>query len=261
MLQESESALARVSQQLSKLEKRDWELWGIVSLTGILASVTLLAMLFRAAFLKNDGIHFELTVSRPLAVSLFVLLAVLNTYLVTKRFEVRRLREQLISTTLQNQIIEQQSFTDPLTEIYNRRSLDRMSGQFISQARRRKTPLTFLMVDADRFKEINTRFGHLTGDFVLAEIAGILKLSIRGSDAVVRYGGDEFLILLSETTSVGAQKVVERIKEKLAEWNAAGHLQNCLIRLSIGTAEWQDGKTLDQMLDAADRSMFEQKNA
>jgi len=171
------------------------------------------------------------------------------------------LREQLISTTLQNQIIEQQSFTDPLTEIYNRRSLDRMSGQFISQARRRKTPLTFLMVDADRFKEINTRFGHLTGDFVLAEIAGILKLSIRGSDAVVRYGGDEFLILLSETTSVGAQKVVERIKEKLAEWNAAGHLQNCLIRLSIGTAEWQDGKTLDQMLDAADRSMFEQKNA
>jgi diguanylate cyclase (GGDEF)-like protein len=261
MLQQSETALARVSQQLSKLEKRDWELWGIVSLTGILASVTLLAMLFRAAFLKNDGIHFELTVSRPLAVSLFVLLAVLNTYLVTKRFEVRRLREQLISTTLQNQIIEQQSFTDPLTEIYNRRSLDRMSGQFISQARRRKTPLTFLMVDADRFKEINTRFGHLTGDFVLAEIAGILKLSIRGSDAVVRYGGDEFLILLSETTSVGAQKVVERIKEKLAEWNAAGHLQNCLIRLSIGTAEWQDGKTLDQMLDAADRSMFEQKNA
>jgi diguanylate cyclase (GGDEF)-like protein len=224
-------------------------------------SVSLLAILFRAAFLKKDGIHFELTVSRPLAVTLFVLLALLNTYLVTKRFEVRRLREQLISTTLQNQIIEQQSFTDPLTEIYNRRSLDPIAGQFISQARRRKTPLIFLMVDADGFKEINTRFGHLTGDFVLAEIAGILKLSIRGSDAVVRYGGDEFLILLSETTSVGAQNVVERINEKLAEWNAVGHLQNCLISLSIGTAEWQDGNTLDEMLDAADRSMYEEKNA
>jgi diguanylate cyclase (GGDEF)-like protein len=261
MLQHSETALARVSQQLSKLEKRDWELWGIVSLTGILASVSLLAILFRAAFLRNDDIHFELTVSRPLAVTLFFLLALLNTYLVTKRFEVRRLREQLISTTLQNQIIEQQSFTDPLTEIYNRRSLDRIAGQFISQARRRRTPLTFLMVDADGFKEINTRFGHLMGDFVLAEIAGILKLSIRGSDALVRYGGDEFLILLSDTTSVGAQKVVERIKEKVAEWNAAGHLQNCLISLSIGTAEWRDGNTLDEMLDTADHSMYEQKNA
>ena len=110
-----------------------------------------------------------------------------------KRFEVRRLREQVISTTLQKQVIEQQSFTHPLTEIYNRRSLDRIAGQFISQARRRRTPLTFLMVDADRFKQINTECGHLTGDFVLSEIAAVLKASIRGSDAVVRYGGDEFL--------------------------------------------------------------------
>ena len=258
MLQHSETALARVSQQLSKLEKRDWELWGIVSLTGILVSVTLLAILFRAAFLKNDGIHFELTVS-PLAVTLFVLLALLNTYLVTKRFEVRRLREQLISTTLQNQIIEQQSFTDPLTEIYNRRSLDRITGQFISQARRRRTPLTFLMVDVGRFKDINTRFGHLTGDLVLAEIAAILKVLIRGSDAVLRYGGDEFLILLSDTTSVGAENVIERIREKLAQWNAAGLLGNFVFSLSIGVAQWQDGKTLDHMLDAADRSMYEEK--
>jgi diguanylate cyclase (GGDEF)-like protein len=180
---------------------------------------------------------------------------------VTKRFEVRRLREQLISTTLQNQIIEQQSFTDPLTEIYNRRSLDRIAGQFISQARRRKTPLTFLMIDVDRFKQINTRFGHLTGDLVLAEIAAILKVSIRGSDTVLRYGGDEFLILLSDTTSLGAENVIERIREQLAEWNAAGHLGNFFLSLSIGVAEWQDGKTLDEMLDAADRSMYEEKNA
>jgi hypothetical protein len=69
MLQHSQTALARVSQQLSKLE--NWELWGIVSLTGILVSVSLLAILFRAAFLKNDGTHFELTVSRQLALTLF----------------------------------------------------------------------------------------------------------------------------------------------------------------------------------------------
>src|SRR5215813_8989479 len=231
----TETALARVSRQLSKLEKRDWELWAIVTLTGVLVSAGLLALLLPAIF-KGDSIQLEIKVSRPLAIGLFVLIALLNTYLVAKRFEVRRLWEQLISTTLQNQVIEQQSMTDPLTEIYNRRSLDRLADSFISHARRRHSSLTFMMVDADRFKEINTRFGHLTGDFVLAEIAGILKLSIRGSDAVVRYGGDEFLILLSETNSVGAQNVVERIKEKVAEWNVAGHLQNCLIRLSIGTA-------------------------
>jgi hypothetical protein len=87
MLTTSESALARVTQQLSKLEKRDWGLWGIVSLTGALVSATLLIILFRAAFLTNEGIHLELTVSRPLAVGLFLLLALFNTYLAAKRFE------------------------------------------------------------------------------------------------------------------------------------------------------------------------------
>jgi diguanylate cyclase (GGDEF)-like protein len=260
-LVDSERTLARMTKQLSKLEKRDWELWLIISLTSVLVSATLLAILFRAAFQSGNGIHFELTVSRPLAVGLFALLALLNTYLVAKRFEVRRLREQFISSTLQKQVVEQQSFTDPLTEIYNRRSLDQIAGRFISSARRRKASLTFLMVDADRFKQINTRFGHLTGDFVLAEIAGILKASTRGSDAAVRYGGDEFLILLADTTAVGAEIVIQRINTRLDDWNGCHHLEDFQISLSIGVSEWHDGETLDEVLDAADRKMYESKRS
>lgn len=261
MLSHSESTLARVTQQLTKLEKRDWELWAIVSITGVLVSAALLAVLFHAAFLRNGAIHFELTVSRPLAVGLFVLLTLLNTYLAAKRFEVRRLREQLISTTLQNQVIEHQSMTDPLTEIYNRRSLDRLADSFISHARRRGTPLTFMMIDADNFKKINTHFGHLTGDFVLSEIAWVLKSSVRASDAVVRYGGDEFLIILADTNGKGAETVTRRIHAKIAEWNTGGHLEDFLISVSIGAMEWHDGDTLDEMLDGADRRMFERKQA
>lgn len=256
-MKSSASTLARVSQQLVRLEKRDWELWLIISIAGILVSATLLTLLFHAAF--SGGIHFELTVSRPLVIGLFGLLALLNTYLVNKRFEVRRLREQLISSTLQNQVTEQQSFTDPLTEVYNRRSLDQIAGRYISHARRRKVPLTFMMVDADKFKSINTKFGHLTGDFVLAEMAGILKASIRGSDAVVRYGGDEFLILLADTTAQGAINVTTRIEERIKEWNEAGHLEGFEVGLSIGTAEWRDGETLDEVLDRADHFMYEEK--
>jgi len=256
MLTHSKSNLARVTQQLSKLEKRDWELWAIVSLTGVLVSATLLGILFHAAFFKNDGIHFELTVSRPLAIGLLVLLGLLNTYLVSKRFEVRRLREQLISTTLQNQVIEQQSFIDPLTEIYNRQSLDQIVGRFISLAKRKRIPLVFLMVDANKFKQINTRFGHLTGDFVLAEIAALLKSSIRASDAIVRYGGDEFLIILADTTGAGAETVIQRIHRKFDEWNEAGHLEGFAVSVSIGAAEWHDGDTLDEILDQADKKMY-----
>lgn len=257
-LGQNESTLARVSQQLAHLEKRDWELWSIVSLTGILVSIGLMALVFPAAF-KRDSIHFEVVVSRPVAVGLFILLTLGNIYLAAKRFEVRRLREQVISTTLQKQIIEQQSFIDPLTEIYNRRSLDRIAAQFIGQARRGQRPLTFLMVDADRFKQVNTRFGHLTGDFVLAEIAALLKASIRGSDAIVRYGGDEFLIMLADTTLSGAENVVNRINASLKDWNAAGHLERFNMSLTIGSADWHDGQTLDEVLDRADQKMYEQK--
>lgn len=255
----NESVLARVGQQLSQLERRDWELWLIVSLTGVLVATGLAAILFPAAFLKHDNMHFEVTVSRPLATGLFTLLALLNTYLVTKRLEIRRLREKLLSSTIQQELIRQQSFTDPLTEIYNRRSMEEIAGRFISHARRLKNPLSLLLVDVDRFKDVNTTFGHLTGDVVLADTAVLLKNSVRGSDAVFRYGGDEFVIILADTARSGAGKVIDRIRAYLLDWNRAGTLDGFELSLSIGISEWSDGVTLDELLDEADRQMYAAK--
>jgi diguanylate cyclase (GGDEF)-like protein len=259
MQEQSESILAQVSHQLSQLERRDWELWVIVCLAGVFVGAGLLALVFPAAFLKQDNVHFEITVSRQLVVGLIALLTLLNTYLVTRRLELRRLREKLISTTIQNELVRLQSFTDPLTEIYNRRSLDDMATRFISHARRLSKPLTFMLIDVDRFKEVNTRFGHLTGDVVLAEIAALLKNSVRGSDAVVRYGGDEFLVILADTSRNAASRVVERLKAYLGDWNKAGHLDRFEVNLSIGFAEWSEGQTLDDVLDVADREMYASK--
>jgi len=261
MFTQTEGVLAKVSQQLSQLERRDGELWLIVSLTGLLVGAGLLAVLFPAAFLKQGNIHFEITVSRPLVLGLVALLALLNTYLVTRRMEIRRVREELISRTIQHELVQQQSFTDPLTEIYNRHSLEEMTGRFISHARRSQKPLTLMMIDVDRFKDVNTRFGHLTGDVVLANTAALLKHSVRGSDAVFRYGGDEFLIILADTSRAGSKHVVERIRAGLAEWNRAKHLEGFELSLSIGVAEWSEGKTLDGLLDSADTEMYAAKPA
>ena len=256
MYTQTESVLARVGQRLSQLEKRDWELWLIVSLTGILVTTGMLAILFPAAFLKNDNVHFEVTVSRPLALGLIALVALLNTYLVSKRLEIRRLREEIISSTIQQELVRQQSFTDPLTEIYNRRSLEDIAGRFISHAKRLNNSITLLMIDVDRFKDVNNKFGHLTGDVVLADTAAVLKSSVRGSDAVFRYGGDEFLIILADTSRSGSDKVIERIRKYLLDWNRAGTLKGFELSLSIGVSEWSDGVTLDELLDEADRDMY-----
>jgi diguanylate cyclase (GGDEF)-like protein len=257
---QSQNAFSALTQQLASIERRDWELWIIVSLAGFLVSIGLLALIIPAAFLKQEDIHFQITVSRQLVVGLFVLLGLLNGYLATRRLDLRRARQRLISSTIQNELVRLQSFTDPLTEVYNRRSLEDMAGRFISHARRLKSALTFMMIDVDRFKEVNSRFGHLTGDLVLSEIATILKSSVRGSDAVVRYGGDEFLVILADTSASDARTVVDRIKAHVKDWNDQGHLESFDLTLSIGRCEWTDGMTLDEALDKADRVMYAEKD-
>ena len=242
MHSQTETVLARVSQQLSQLEKRDGELWLIVSLAGLLVGAGLCAVLFPAAFLKQGNIHFEISVSRPLVLGLIVLLTLLNTYLVSRRVELRKLREEFRLQNDRGDYCHAHDYPDSLTEIYNRQSLEEMAGRFMSQARRSQKPLTLMLIDVDQFKAVNTRFGHLTGDVVLANTAALLKHCVRGSDAVFRYGGDEFLIILADTSCPDARHVVERIRTGLAEWNRAGHLEKFELSLSIGVAEWTMGK-------------------
>lgn len=258
---EADNLAAKLTRELTRLEKRDWELWLIVGMSGIVGGCTLLCILFPSTFLQGGEIHLETTISKRLFFVALTLLMLLNTYVVTRRAESRRVRRTSVASTIQNELVRLQSFTDPLTEVYNRRSLDEMAARFISRARRSQEPLTFLVVDVDRFKEVNTRFGHITGDFVLAEVAGLLRSSTRGSDAVVRYGGDEFLIILANTSKENAGNVVRRISDYLGRWNEGLHLDNFPLAVSVGIASWTDGETLDEVLDAADQEMYACKRA
>ena len=255
----TESVLARVSYQLAALEKRDWELWVIVTGSGMLIAIGMLALLFPSVVMKQGTVHFEVAVSRELFFGLVVMLILFNTYMISRRLELRRTRDAVISTTMQNELVRLQSFMDPLTEVYNRRSLDEMTNKYISRAKRGGKPLTFMLMDVDRFKDINTKYGHLTGDFVLAELAALLRFCVRGADAVVRYGGDEFLIILADATLAGGQVVTERIHKSLQDWNREGHLAGTNLGLSIGMAEWAPEKTLDQILSEADQNMYSNK--
>jgi diguanylate cyclase (GGDEF)-like protein len=118
-----------------------------------------------------------------------------------------------------------------------------------------------MMIDVDRFKDVNTRFGHLTGDFALAEISAILRAAVRGSDAVIRYGGDEFLVILADCGLVPAQIVSARIHMAVEDWNGQGHLKDFELMLSIGLGEWKEGRDLDAILSEADRNMYTTKES
>ncbi len=149
---------------------------------------------------------------------------------------------------------------DPLTGALNRYALDELLEREASRSKRHARPIGLLMIDINRFKEINDRFGHAMGDRVLQAVAEVLQKSLRGSDILVRYGGDEFLAVLPETNGETAL-VKSRILAEVARRNQANPLVEFPVALAIGTYHWspESGQTIDQALAEADRLMYEDK--
>ncbi len=160
-----------------------------------------------------------------------------------------------LEVTLQQLVI-----TDYLTETYNRYYFDQLLEKELMRSRRYGYALSILLIDIDGFKEINDHHGHLVGDQVLKETARILKSSIRNSDTVVRYGGDEFLILLPETDRSKIKYVIRRVDEKLKSWNEAQTFLDKPLQVSIGYATCLNGEDFERSLRMADMVMYQNKN-
>jgi diguanylate cyclase (GGDEF)-like protein/PAS domain S-box-containing protein len=149
---------------------------------------------------------------------------------------------------------------DPLTGILNRYALEELLEREASRSERYAHSIGFLLIDVNRFKEINDRFGHSMGDKVLQAVATVIQQSIRDADILVRYGGDEFLVILPETHGE-TNLVKERILAEVAERNRTNPLLNFPVTLAIGDAHWssENGLTIEQALAEVDKRMYEDK--
>lgn len=158
---------------------------------------------------------------------------------------------------------ERLSQTDDLTKLHNARYLRQFLLNEIRRARRYGTSVAALFLDLDNFKRVNDAHGHLAGSHVLMEMAAVILSSIRDTDAVARYGGDEFVIVLPDTKTDLAGTVAERIREKIARhhFNAGRNLQLSLTG-SFGVAAFPEHASSPQQLIAlADTAMYEAKAA
>jgi diguanylate cyclase (GGDEF)-like protein len=161
---------------------------------------------------------------------------------------------------------EQQSLTDALTGLYNRRSMEQFLSREVALAERHARPLAIFMVDLDRFKPINDAHGHAAGDYLLKSFADCVRMTLRKTDLAFRYGGDEFLIALPQTTLPHAQQVVQKLRQAFASVDFSGAIANLEAQptLSIGIAERsaaQNVLTLPALLSAADQALYDAKSA
>ncbi len=147
-------------------------------------------------------------------------------------------------------------YYDELTGVHNRRFLHYWVDNEIKRANRFATKFGMILIDLDNFRDINNNYGHLEGDRVLIEFALFLKNSIREVDNLVRYGGDEFIILVPNTDMHGLTDLAQRILTNLNKTRITNHKISC----SIGCAVYpDDGMTMDLLINQADRLMYQAK--
>ncbi len=157
-----------------------------------------------------------------------------------------------------NRILANQAMTDPLTGTFNRRFMEQTLKSLVARAQRRPITAALLMIDADRFKDINDVYGHDRGDQVLQRIVQLVGGRMRQGEQLFRWGGEEFVLLLEETDADGAMVVAEDVRRGI---EAAGILPERAVTVSIGVAQYQSGQTVDAWTKAADHALYQAKGA
>ena len=158
--------------------------------------------------------------------------------------------------------LAEQIGTDPLTGCLNRRALESRLRVEWRQAKRRNSTVAILAIDLDHFKDINDTRGHPFGDIVLQQLAGIMKATARDTDAVARYGGDEFVIVLPDTGWEGALTFAERLRRKVDEFTFGADTAESRMTISVGVAlaRGSDPVSPEMLLHEADRSLYKAKS-
>ncbi|MFC5697346.1 diguanylate cyclase domain-containing protein [Pseudomonas sp. GCM10022186] len=151
--------------------------------------------------------------------------------------------------------------TDSLTGLPNRRGFELLAGQALQEARRDRRPLTALLLDLDHFKLLNDTYGHQAGDQVLQGFAQNLRDSLRKSDIICRWGGEEFIILLKDTGNTTAHQLAEKVCSGVAIQRHPFRGVNLHVTTSIGLAEMHPDDSLDSLIGRADRGLYRAKQS
>jgi len=184
---------------------------------------------------------------------------------ITKPFDLAELRARLRSALRIHRLVSmlsERAQLDGLTGLWNRSHLDERLAQLVSSSERNNRPLSLAMLDLDHFKSINDNYGHPAGDAALQGAAEVISSTARSGDIPCRYGGEEFAIILPETTPEQARVLCERIRESIAAQSWPAHPDR-KITVSIGVygSEGASGVAAEQWVALADGALYQAKQA
>ena len=255
----SEPRTAKLEQEIRALEGRDFQLWSIGLLMLLVVAAGFIALILPNVMWDMGELRVAGRYLPQLFFGFISLIVLFNVYAFQQRHLLNVTRGELVRQLVRSEAAEQLAMIDPLTGVFNRRYLDEVLPKEVNRTERLKSQLSFAMIDVDGFKSVNTRFGHVIGDQVLSEVAHLLKGHFRLSDSIVRYGGDEFLVVMPDTDEQGAQVSAERLQTSVERWNASKIIDGYKMSLSCGVSVFAKGANPTEVIEAADQRMYHQK--
>lgn len=245
---------------LRGLERRDWWLWWSAVTVMLLLTLAVVIVSLPSILRESDRI-FQLNFSLAIH-GLVALVLLFNIYTVYQQWLIKRLRTQtgkhleiLSRLRLRAEEFEQLATRDSLTGLSNRRLGEERLAAEVARSERHGHPLSVLLLDLNRFKDINDCYGHSAGDLVLKKFAERLSGAIRASDLAVRLGGDEFLLVLPECLPDRIPILLKRLGEFEVLWKD----EKLSVSSAAGWAGYQNGETPAQLLERADKVLYANK--
>jgi len=159
-----------------------------------------------------------------------------------------------------NERLNELAMTDPLTKVMNRRAFFLKFNEELERSKRYRHPITVAMIDVDHFKPFNDMEGHLCGDEALRKIAALFTSNLRKTDALCRYGGEEFLVMMPETKLEAGSDICERLRRSVEDNQFQGQFTSAYLTVSIGIAGYpKHGEVALDLVKAADQALYQAK--
>ena len=248
-----------IQQQIQQLSGRDLQLWSIGILVILVLTSGLLALLVPNLVWAQRVVHVEHSYLPQLFFGLISLILLFNIYLLSQKKTLNNTRLALIRELVLNERLESLSLIDPLTQLLNRRALNELVPREVARANRVGSSLTFMAIDLNGFSDLSSKFGALEGDKVLVDFAKILRTVFRGADLAFRQSGDQFLIMMPDTTEEQADFPVQRILREVDQWNLASK-KEYEVSFSWALAPYVTGSDAEDVLRTVDRKMYSKKH-
>jgi diguanylate cyclase (GGDEF)-like protein len=247
--------VSEIRTSLRKVERHDLWVWGNSAII-ILSLTALIVALSVSLYLSGSRTVFGWDLSSAVR-ALVGLVLIFTGQMIYQHLKLRKIQRELAEQQIEAEVFRRLAMFDPLTGLYNRRFAEQRLRAEIARSERRGLSMIAVLLDLNDFKKINDGYGHMAGDQALRQFAKWLNRSTRGSDLAVRWGGDEFMLLLLDCEPEQLSIVLDRLNGFAFEFEG----KSVPISFAVGWKSYEPGDEFEGLIETADRNLYIHKNA